>query len=79
MNPSPNLRDLEEATLYPQEYHLERIDTLLASRHVLEQLQGGVDAAKIAEDLRRREKLSCCIKAFWGNTLAVEHQAKALV
>lgn len=38
--------------LYPQEYHLERIDTLLANRHVLEQLQGGVDAAKIAEDWR---------------------------
>jgi uncharacterized protein YbbC (DUF1343 family)/CubicO group peptidase (beta-lactamase class C family) len=38
--------------LYPQEYHLERIDTLLANHHVLEQLQDGVDASKIAEDWR---------------------------
>lgn len=38
--------------LYSQEYHLERINTLLANHHVLEQLQDGVDAAKIAEDWR---------------------------
>jgi uncharacterized protein YbbC (DUF1343 family)/CubicO group peptidase (beta-lactamase class C family) len=38
--------------LYPQQYHLEHIETLLANHHVLEQLQDGVDAAKIAEDWR---------------------------
>lgn len=38
--------------LYPQEYKLDRIDTLLANRHVLEMLQSGADPARIADDWR---------------------------
>lgn len=38
--------------LYPQEYKLERIDTLLANHHVLEQLMSGVDPSRIADEWR---------------------------
>jgi len=38
--------------LYPQDYKLERINTLLANQHVLESLMNGVDPARIAEDWR---------------------------
>jgi uncharacterized protein YbbC (DUF1343 family)/CubicO group peptidase (beta-lactamase class C family) len=38
--------------LYPQDYKLESIDTLLANRLVLESLMNGVDPARIAEDWR---------------------------
>jgi uncharacterized protein YbbC (DUF1343 family)/CubicO group peptidase (beta-lactamase class C family) len=38
--------------LYPQDYKLERINTLLANQHVLEALMSGVDPARIAEDWR---------------------------
>jgi uncharacterized protein YbbC (DUF1343 family) len=37
---------------YPQDYKLERINTLLANQHVLEALMNGVDPARIAEDWR---------------------------
>ena len=38
--------------LYPQEYKLDRMDTLLANHHVLEMLQSGTDPARIADDWR---------------------------
>jgi uncharacterized protein YbbC (DUF1343 family) len=38
--------------LYPQDYKLEHINTLLANSHVLEQLVSGVDPQRIAEDWR---------------------------
>lgn len=38
--------------LYPQDYKLERINTLLANRQVLDSLMSGVDPARIAEDWR---------------------------
>jgi uncharacterized protein YbbC (DUF1343 family) len=38
--------------LYPQEYRLEHIDTLLANHHVLEQLMSGVDPSRIADEWR---------------------------
>ena len=38
--------------LYPQDYKIERIQRLLANRHVLEQLTSGVDPSRIAEDWR---------------------------
>lgn len=38
--------------LYPQDYKLERINTLLANKHVLEELMSGVDPSRIAEDWR---------------------------
>src|ERR1700744_6487157 len=38
--------------LYPQEYKLERIDTLLANHHVFEQLTSGVDPSRIADEWR---------------------------
>jgi len=37
---------------YPQDYKLERINTLLANRQVLDSLMNGVDPARIAEDWR---------------------------
>ncbi len=37
---------------YPQDFKLERINTLLANQHVLESLTKGIDPAKIAEDWR---------------------------
>jgi uncharacterized protein YbbC (DUF1343 family) len=38
--------------LYPQDFKLEKIDTLLASRGVLESLVSGIDPSRIAEDWR---------------------------
>jgi len=38
--------------LFPQDFKLERIDTLLANRDVLEALRKGVDPSRIAEDWR---------------------------
>ncbi len=38
--------------MYPQDYKLERIHTLLANSHVLESLMHGVDPSRIAEDWR---------------------------
>jgi len=38
--------------LYPQEYKLEQINTLLANQYVLEALRNGVAPARIAEDWR---------------------------
>lgn len=51
--------------LYAQDYKLEKIETLLANRHVLEMLESGVDPARIADAWRdalaqfevRREKV----------------------
>jgi uncharacterized protein YbbC (DUF1343 family) len=37
---------------YPQDYKLERINTLLANRQVLDSLMNRVDPARIAEDWR---------------------------
>jgi hypothetical protein len=37
---------------YPQQYKLERINTLLANRHTLEMLQAGTDPARIVDDWR---------------------------
>ena len=36
--------------LYPQEYQLEHIATLLANGHILEQLTSGVAPAQIADE-----------------------------
>jgi uncharacterized protein YbbC (DUF1343 family)/CubicO group peptidase (beta-lactamase class C family) len=38
--------------LYPEEYKLEHIDTLLANHRVLEQLTSGVEPARIADEWR---------------------------
>ncbi|HYK34474.1 exo-beta-N-acetylmuramidase NamZ domain-containing protein [Alloacidobacterium sp.] len=38
--------------LYSQDYKLERINTLLANKHVLKELMSGIDPSRIAEDWR---------------------------
>jgi uncharacterized protein YbbC (DUF1343 family) len=56
MNPSPNMRNLIQATLYPVEYRLGKEANLLGSETALSHILAGEDPAGVVQTWKADEK-----------------------